>query len=296
MSFKLPLFFAFTLGISVAFADDDFDLPDDVQKAEVPASVEDIPDRPVNFAPIEATTTSEPVSQVEKNIRNDSSTKGQDNNGKKESSTTAAKKSPLQNQEQDKPAAFKAHNIPEELNRPLRVGIYTGVKELFFKFQGETVHVTATKNKVKFEAGGNSTEDISREFNSEEGGCLAVAPDTKTLGKACYPGSIMFRNTNGKLDAINSVDVEDYLRGVVPYEIGKLDSNRIEALKAQAVAARTYAYKHFNSRESMGFDVFADTKDQVYKGLESATPLTDAAVKATAGVVMTYGGEFIIAY
>ena len=296
MSFKYPLFFAFTLGISVAFADDDFDLPDDVQKAEVPASVEDIADGPINFAPIEATTTSEPVSQVEKNIRDDSSTKGQDHNGKKESSTTAAKKSPLQNQEQDKPAAFKEHQIPEELNRPLRVGIFTGVKELFFKFQGETVHVTATKNKVKFEAGGNSTEDISREFNSEDGGCLAVAPDTKTLGKACYPGSLLFRNTNGKLDVVNSVDVEDYLRGVVPYEIGKLDSSRIEALKAQAVAARTYAYKHFNSRESMGFDVFADTKDQVYKGLESATPLTDAAVKATAGVVMTYGGEFIIAY
>ena len=174
--------------------------------------------------------------------------------------------------------------------------MFTGVKELYLKYQGETVRVTPHGNKVKFEAGDNSTEDISREFNSEENGCIAVAQDKKALGKACYPGSILFRATNGKLDAINSVDVEDYLRGVVPYEIGKLDSSRIEALKAQAVAARTYAYKHFNSREAMGFDVFADTKDQVYKGLESATALTDDAVKATAGVVMTYNGEFIIAY
>ena len=273
---------------SFAFADYDFDLPDDVQKAEVPASVEDVADIPVNFAPIEATsTTCEPESTDKTSATADSL----DGFRRHDSGSWNTEET-----SQDKPATFKEHPIPEELNRPLRVGIFTGVKELYFKYQGETVHVTVSRNKVKFEAGGNSTEDISREFNSDEGGCLAVAADTKTLGKACYPGSILFRNTNGKLDAINSVDVEDYLRGVVPYEIGKLDSSRIEALKAQAVAARTYAYKHFNSRESVGFDVYADTKDQVYKGLESATPLTDAAVKATAGVVMTYGGGFIIAY
>ena len=273
---------------SFAFADYDFDLPDDVQKAEVPAIVQDVAYIPINFAPIEATsTTSEPESSDKTSATADSL----DGFRRHDSGSWNTEET-----SQDKPATFKEHPIPEELNRPLRVGIFTGVKELYFKYQGETVHVTVSRNKVKFEAGGNSTEDISREFNSDEGGCLAVAADTKTLGKACYPGSILFRNTNGKLDAINSVDVEDYLRGVVPYEIGKLDSSRIEALKAQAVAARTYAYKHFNSRESVGFDVYADTKDQVYKGLESATPLTDAAVKATAGVVMTYGGEFIIAY
>ena len=273
---------------SFAFADYDFDLPDDVQKAEVPASVEDVADIPVNFAPIEATsTTCEPESTDKTSATADSL----DGFRRHDSGSWNTEET-----SQDKPATFKEHPIPEELNRPLRVGIFTGVKELYFKYQGETVHVTVSRNKVKFEAGGNSTEDISREFNSDEGGCLAVAADTKTLGKACYPGSILVRNTDGKRDAINSVDVEDYLRGVVPYEIGKLDSSRIEALKAQAVAARTYAYKHFNSRESVGFDVYADTKDQVYKGLESATPLTDAAVKATAGVVMTYGGDFIIAY
>ena len=337
MSFKLPLIFAFTLGISTAFADDDFDLPDDVQQAEVPNSAEEVLEVPANFAPIEATTTSEqPISQVEKEIPASTKTKQNSKSVKaivdsylppppkedkkqqekpilkqvqndkpqekpilKQVQNDKPQEKPIPNQvrnDEDKPAAFKAHQIPEELNRPLRVGIFTGVKELYLKYQGETVHVTPHGKMVRFEADGNSTEDIAHEFNSEDGGCLAVAADKKSLGKACYPGSVMFRTTSGKLDAINSVDVEDYLRGVIPYEIGKLDSSRIEALKAQAVAARTYAYKHFNSRESMGFDVYADTKDQVYKGLESATPLTDAAVKATAGVVMTYGGEFIIAY
>ena len=335
MSFKLPLFFALTFGISFAFADDDFDLPDDVQSAEVPATAEDVPEGPVNFAPIEETTTGtentadsasskkasvktenpkakEPVQQAKQNkplpVKNKSA---KDIANSYLPPMPEAPAVPAKPATPAKPAAkavtstssatnetvkFEDMQIPEELNRPLRVGIFTGVKELYINYQGETVRVTPRGNMVRFEADGNSTEDIAHEFNSEDGGCLAVAPDKKSLGKACYPGSVMFRTTNGKLDAINSVDVEDYLRGVIPYEIGKLDSSRIEALKAQAVAARTYAYKHFNSRESMGFDVFADTKDQVYKGLESATPLTDAAVKATAGVVMTYGGEFIIAY
>lgn len=269
MLFRPSPILALIIGVSAALADGDFDLPDDVQNTEV-----------IRFVPIEATSTQEPGAQ----------------NSETNSDVSAAKNDASNTVEQDTPAAFKAHKIPEDLNRPLRVGVFTGVTELFLKYQGETVRVAPHGNKVKFEAGANSTEDISREFNSEENGCIAVAQDKKTLGKACYPGSILFRATNGRLDAINSVDVEDYLRGVVPYEIGKLDSSRIEALKAQAVAARTYAYKHFNSREAMGFDVYADTKDQVYKGLASATPLTDAAVKATAGVVMTYNDEFIIAY
>ena len=180
---------------SFAFADYDFDLPDDVQKAEVPASVEDVADIPVNFAPIEATsTTCEPESTDKTSATADSL----DGFRRHDSGSWNTEET-----SQDKPATFKEHPIPEELNRPLRVGIFTGVKELYFKYQGETVHVTVSRNKVKFEAGGNSTEDISREFNSDEGGCLAVAADTKTLGKACYPGSILFRNTNGKLDAID---------------------------------------------------------------------------------------------
>lgn len=275
MTPKKPIFishFSFFICLlvaqAIAFAGDDFDLPEDVQKAEVP-NAEMLSIEAAQFKPIETTTTATDTVQEKKKV----------------------------SQETPKDSViFKSREIPDELNRPIRVGIFTGVQELYFKYQGETVRVTPKGNKVKFEADGQTTEDISREFNSDEKGCLAVAPDKKSLGKACYPGSILFRSVGGKLDAINSVDVEDYLRGVVPYEIGKLDSSRIEALKAQAVAARTYAYKHFNSREALGFDVYADTKDQVYKGLASATPLTDAAVKATAGVVMTYNGEFIIAY
>ena len=185
--------------------------------------------------------------------------------------------------------------IPENLNRPLQVGVHIGVKELYIKLEGETIHVTAAGNKVKFQGRENSATLDNKEIFGE-GNCISIAPTTKELATACYPGHFYVSASKGLVNAVNIVDVEEYLRGVIPYEIGKLDSNRFSALESQAIAARTYAYKHFGSRESMGFDVYADTKDQVYKGLTSATPLTDSAVKATAGIVMTYNGEFIIAY
>ena len=148
---------------------------------------------------------------------------------------------------------------------------------------------------VKFQGKENSVTLENKEIYGE-GNCISIAPTAKELASACYPGHFYVSASKGLINAVNVVDVEEYLRGVVPYEIGKLDSSRFSALESQAIAARTYAYKHFGSRESLGFDVYADTKDQVYKGLASATPLTDSAVKATAGIVMTYDGQFIIAY
>lgn len=252
----------------------DFDLPEDVEETEV-----------VRFIPIEATTTSE-LSSSSKVIENPSS-----------SAVFVPILPTVKTAEtQDESVKFEERSVPQELNRPLRVGIFIGVKEVFLKYAGDIIKVTASGNNIKLSSRDQSFEMESREFSNEDGSCIAVAADTKSLNKACFPGSVLFKASNGKIDAINSVDVEDYLRGVIPYEIGKLDSGRIEALKAQAVAARTYAYKHYNSREALGFDVYSDTKDQVYKGLEGATPLTDAAVKATAGVTMMYKGEFIIAY
>ena len=264
-AFRIAATVGLATGLSIA---DDFDLPDDMNSAEV-----------IRFVPIEATTTTELKEQPVPA-------------SSEKSGVSAIEKSDKINDAN----GLVSKNIPEELNRPLRVGVFVGVKELYLKYAGDEIKVTANGKTLKLSAKGQSMELESREFANEDGSCMAVALDTKSLQRACYPGSILLRASNGKIDAINSVDAEDYLRGVVPYEIGKLDSSRVEALKAQAVAARTYAYKHYNSREAVGFDVYADTKDQVYKGLEGSTPLTDAAVKATAGVVMTYNNEFIIAY
>ena len=190
--------------------------------------------------------------------------------------------------------------IKKELNRPIQVGVLVGVPNIFVRQKNEELHITASKGKLKIKTKSKRQQTADRRVfkatGSSASDCIAIATDKAGLNKACYNGEFIVSANGNKLNAINVIDIEDYLRGVVPYEIGKLDESKFEALKAQAVAARTYAYKHFGSRVAQGFDVYADTRDQVYKGLHSATALTDKAVRETEGVVMTYNGEFITAY
>ncbi len=190
--------------------------------------------------------------------------------------------------------------IAKELNRPIQVGVFVGAPNIFVRQKNEELHITASKGKLKIKTKSKRQQTADRRVfkatGSSASDCTAIATDKAGLNKACYNGEFIVSANGNKLNAINVIDIEDYLRGVVPYEIGKLDESKFEALKAQAVAARTYAYKHFGSRVAQGFDVYADTRDQVYKGLHSATELTDKAVRETEGVVMTYNGEFITAY
>ena len=190
--------------------------------------------------------------------------------------------------------------IAKDLNRPIQVGVFVGVPNIFVRQKNEELHITASKGKLKIKTKSKRQQTADRRVFKATGtsasDCIAIATDKAGLNKACYNGEFIVTANGNKLNAINVIDIEDYLRGVVPYEIGKLDESKFEALKAQAVAARTYAYKHFGSRVAQGFDVYADTRDQVYKGLHSATALTDKAVRETEGVVMTYNGEFITAY
>jgi len=87
---------------------------------------------------------------------------------------------------------------------------------------------------------------------------------------------------------VNVIGLEDYVRGVVPNE---LSYPALEALKAQAIAARTYAVKNRGQFASEGFDLLPTTRSQVYRGLTSETSLTSQAVDQTRGIVATYDGE-----
>jgi stage II sporulation protein D len=107
-----------------------------------------------------------------------------------------------------------------------------------------------------------------------------------------YRGTLELRpGVLGGLDAVNVVGLEDYVRGVVALESPA--SWPVEALKAQAVAARTYA---ITTRRSGTFDQYPDTRSQMYGGVGAETPATDAAVAATGGQVVTYGGEPVVTY
>jgi stage II sporulation protein D len=98
----------------------------------------------------------------------------------------------------------------------------------------------------------------------------------------------VFANTHGSVTVVNVIGLEDYVRGVVPNE---LSYPALEALKAQAIAARTYAVKNRGQFSSEGFDLLPTTRSQVYRGLSSETSLTSRAVEETRGVIATYKGE-----
>jgi len=95
----------------------------------------------------------------------------------------------------------------------------------------------------------------------------------------------------GSLQLINELDMEDYLRGVVPNEMGPGVYPELQALKAQAVAARTYIVANLGLYSDDGFDVCDSPQCQVYKGAATEHPLTDQAVDETRGLVLTYGGR-----
>jgi stage II sporulation protein D len=112
-------------------------------------------------------------------------------------------------------------------------------------------------------------------------------------GKA-YRGKLeVFVNARGSLTVVNVVPLEDYLLGVVPSELGL---PQLEAQKAQAVAARTYAIANIGTFGKQGFDMVPTIYSQVYKGVSIETQMGTAAVNQTRGIVATYQGKPIMAY
>ncbi len=109
-----------------------------------------------------------------------------------------------------------------------------------------------------------------------------------------YRGDILIYNFDGKLTIVNNLPLEEYLLGVVPSEMPS--KWNIEAHKAQAIAARSYAIANLNKRGSKGYDLKDTPADQAYGGATSETPQTTHAVLSTRGEVLTYNDRIIPAY
>lgn len=107
-----------------------------------------------------------------------------------------------------------------------------------------------------------------------------------------YRGDLELLVENGMILAVNHVPLEDYLKSVVPSEVSI--QWRHEALKAQAVAARTYSYYHILTNKHRLYDI--PLGRQEYKGMDAEHPKTSWAVDVTFGEVMTYRGEVFVAY
>jgi stage II sporulation protein D len=131
-------------------------------------------------------------------------------------------------------------------------------------------------------------------------GTVRIAPDGSapvSFGGTPYRGEIeIFSAAPGSLSVGNILSVESYLLGVVPLEIGRRPPGEVEAVKAQAVAARTYAVAASGSRASGSFDVFPTVEDQVYGGIDAEEPVSRLAILETAGIIAEHGGEPITSY
>ena len=145
------------------------------------------------------------------------------------------------------------------------------------------------KNEIAVKAGGH--------FYSLGTSAIVLRPDTEgyvsTKGK-WYRGKLMVKMSNGKLVVINDLTLEDYLKGVVPSEMPP--SWEFEALKAQAIAARSFALANLGKQARFGYDLKDNTEDQAYGGASVETNKTNRAVEETTGLVLTYDMKIIPAY
>jgi len=108
-----------------------------------------------------------------------------------------------------------------------------------------------------------------------------------------YRGIFVLQGSSRGTVLVNVLNLEDYLKGVVPAELSPLYFGELEALKAQAVAARTYALKNLGQFSRLGFDLYATPQSQVYEGLSVEHPLSSRAVDETRGEVAVYDGKLI---
>lgn len=135
----------------------------------------------------------------------------------------------------------------------------------------------------------------TRSFSSSAPVVLASDDETETpvrFNERPYRGRIeVFTNTRGSLTVVNVLGLEDYVRGVVANELSPGGYPALEALKAQAIAARTYALRNRGQFMAQGFDLLPTTRSQVYRGLSSEHPLSTRAVDETRGLIATYKGS-----
>jgi len=135
--------------------------------------------------------------------------------------------------------------------------------------------------------------DIRGEGFSDMFRLIPKGESVRVNGRA-FRGGIILRKDGSLLSAINEVEVEDYLRGVLPRELSPAWNE--DALKAQAVVSRTYIMANLGRFAKQGYDLTSCENSQVYGGLDCEQNTTSEAVRATAGEVLKYRGEIARVY
>ena len=201
------------------------------------------------------------------------------------------------------PAASKANKAavtavqPAKQGPDLRIGLAAG--------QGSvTISPAAGKGMARTDAGKSVSLAAGQSYDVRwqvgaflvgreklRGEILIIRPEAAefSLNGRRYRGSLELRHRGAGLTAVNIVPVDDYLLSVVPEEMPT--DWPAEALKAQSVAARSFALKSRGRHAAEGYDLCTTTHCQLYKGIASEKTASTAAVRATRGEVLTYGGQ-----
>lgn len=108
-----------------------------------------------------------------------------------------------------------------------------------------------------------------------------------------YRGELLVYGGDEGVVIINRLKIDEYLRGVVPREIGTRAESDFAAIQAQAVAARTYAFMNLASGDDVLYDVTSTVRDQVYGGVAVETAIADRAIESTQRLVVTYAGRVV---
>jgi len=157
---------------------------------------------------------------------------------------------------------------------------------------GESVVVVGGESRLRVEGPGFEASVALGTVRVAPVGAAPLAHDGTG-----YRGEIeVFAHRDGTLSVVNVIDIESYLRGVVPLEIGPRPPADVEAVKAQAIAARTYALATGGRRADHGVDVLSTVADQVYGGVDAEDSVADFAILETAGKVLMHDGAPASAY
>jgi stage II sporulation protein D len=187
----------------------------------------------------------------------------------------------------------RRHTITPVDGGQMAIDCYKGDKRVSY-YSRRPVIVGGEKQKLGLydRAGHNLDYNIDRIIISPRGRKQNLEIDDKI-----YRGLFQMESSSGQIKLINIVYIEDYLKGVVPLEIGPTPDEQIEAVKAQAVAARTYSMAHLGQYgDDNGYDLKADITDQVYGGVAVEHKDFNKAIEATSGMVAVYDGRMIDAY
>lgn len=146
------------------------------------------------------------------------------------------------------------------------------------------------KPEVSFSIGDKTYQVDYLDIKSNKG-IVQIKEGTKGTWRN-YGGTFTIQpNSYGNYTLVNKVDIETYLRGVVPHEIGANVPKA--AAEAQTIIARTYALRNTRRFQADNYEMCATTHCQVYYGLTGTSPISDQAIEATKGLVLTYNNELV---